>query len=104
MKPSDNHSNQCNANKGTSGYNAQYQAMLDNRSHQLNPMDSKYQGRKKIMCSCCGKDGKRKNLYPTESEAMVVAGERRFATGITMHVYRCPEGGGWHITSNQRQW
>lgn len=56
------------------------------------------------MCSCCGKDGKRKNLYPTEPEAMVVAGERRFATGITMHVYRCPEGGGWHITSNQRQW
>ena len=56
------------------------------------------------MCSCCGKDGKRKNLYLTEYEAGVVANERRFVTGITMHVYRCPEGGGWHITSNQRQW
>lgn len=47
MKPIDNHANQCNANKGTSGHNAQYQAMLDNRSRQLNPIDSKYQGGKK---------------------------------------------------------
>ncbi len=56
------------------------------------------------MCSCCGKDGKRKNLYLTESEAVVVAEERSFATGITMHVYHCPKDDGWHITSNQRQW
>ncbi len=56
------------------------------------------------MCFCCGKDGKKKNLYLTESEASIVAEERRIATGITMHVYRCPYGDGWHITSNQRQW
>lgn len=56
------------------------------------------------VCSCCGKDGKKKNLYLTESEACIVAEERRMATGITMHVYRCPYGDGWHITSNQRQW
>lgn len=56
------------------------------------------------MCSCCGKDGKKKNLYLSEFDANAVANERRFATGITMHVYRCPEGDGWHITSNQRQW
>ena len=34
----------------------------------------------------------------------IVANERKIATGITMHVYRCPEGDGWHITSNQIQW
>lgn len=56
------------------------------------------------MCSCHGKDGKKKNLYTSESEANIVANERRRATGITMHVYRCPKGSGWHITSNQRQW
>ena len=56
------------------------------------------------MCSCCGKDGTKKNLYPTEYDANEVASERTFATGLTMHVYRCPEGDGWHITSNQRQW
>ena len=50
------------------------------------------------MCTCCGKDGKRKNLYLTEYDANAVASERRFVTGITMHVYRCPEGGGWHIS------
>jgi len=47
MKPEDNSANQQNANKGTSGYNKQYQAMLDNRSRQLNPEDVKYQGGKK---------------------------------------------------------
>lgn len=56
------------------------------------------------VCSCCGKDGKKKNLYLSEYDANAVANERRLATGITMHVYRCPEGHGWHITSNQRQW
>lgn len=56
------------------------------------------------MCSCCGKDGKKKNAYGSWSEAVAVAQERTRATGIEMHVYSCPEGGGWHITSNQVQW
>ena len=56
------------------------------------------------MCTCCGKDGKKKNLYYSEAEATTIANERRLVTGITMRVYRCPNGSGWHITSNQRQW
>lgn len=44
MKPIDNHANQCNANKGTSGFNAQYKAAMDNRANQLNPNNSLYQG------------------------------------------------------------
>lgn len=61
--------------------------------------------RKEIaMCNCSGKDGKRKKLYFSEYEATEMAELRSRETGITMHVYKCPEGEGWHITSNQRQW
>ncbi len=37
MKPSDNSSNQQNANKGTSGTNTQYDKAQGNRGAQLNP-------------------------------------------------------------------
>ena len=43
--PLENHANQCNANKGTSGTNDAYQVMLDNRANQLNPNNPLYQGR-----------------------------------------------------------
>lgn len=56
------------------------------------------------MCSCCGKDGKKKKLYPRESDALEMAEWRTRETGILMHIYRCPEEDGWHLTSNQRQW
>lgn len=39
--------NQDNSNKGTSGINSTYQKMLDNRSRQLNPQDSKFNGKGK---------------------------------------------------------
>lgn len=39
--------NQSNGNKGTTGTNKAYQAMLDNRSQQLNPNNSRYQDSKK---------------------------------------------------------
>ena len=37
IKPKDNHSNQKNANKGTSGTNKQYDKAQGNRGKQLNP-------------------------------------------------------------------
>lgn len=46
MKPIDNHANQKNANKGTSGVNKQYQAAQNNRANQLNPNNKLYQGNK----------------------------------------------------------
>ena len=52
-------------------------------------------------CPCRGKDGKKKNLYSTEGEALVVAEYRSKATGKLLYVYPCPYGGGYHITSNQ---
>lgn len=51
-------------------------------------------------CNCCGKNGKKKNLYSTEGEALVVADRRSKVIGIQLHVYKCPYGGGFHITSN----
>lgn len=47
MKPIDNHANQLNPNKGTSGVNAQYKARMDNRANQLNPNNRRFQGGKK---------------------------------------------------------
>lgn len=41
-----NHANQLNANKGTSGFNKQYQAVLNNRSNQLNSNNKLYKGGK----------------------------------------------------------
>ena len=47
MNSLDNHANQLNANKGTSGENAQHKAARDNHANQLNPNNSLYQGGKK---------------------------------------------------------
>ena len=52
-------------------------------------------------CTCCGKDGKRKMLYSTEGEAQIVAEYRSKEIGIPLRVYPCPNGGGFHLTSNQ---
>lgn len=39
-----NHANQLNANKGTSGFNKAYTAAMNNRANQLNPNNSLYKG------------------------------------------------------------
>ena len=52
-------------------------------------------------CTCCGKDGKRKMLYSTEGEAEIVAEHRSKEIGIPLRVYPCPNGCGFHLTSNQ---
>ena len=54
-----------------------------------------------VHCSCCGKDGKKKMLYSTEGEALIVAEHRSKVIGVPLHVYQCPNGEGFHITSNQ---
>ena len=41
-----NHSNQLNSNKGTSGFNKQYLAVHENRSIQLNPNNKLFKGGK----------------------------------------------------------
>ena len=53
------------------------------------------------VCSCCGKDGKKKMLYSTEGEALIVAEHRSKEIGIPLRVYPCPNGCGYHLTSNQ---
>lgn len=44
LSPQDNHANQLNANKGTSGFNKQYLAVQKNRSVQKNPTSKLYKG------------------------------------------------------------
>lgn len=39
-----NHANQLNANKGTSGFNKAYTAAVNNRANQLNPNNKLYKG------------------------------------------------------------
>lgn len=41
-----NHANQLNSNKGTSGFNKTYLATMRNHGEQLNPTSPKFQGRK----------------------------------------------------------
>jgi hypothetical protein len=52
-------------------------------------------------CTCCGKDGRKKMLYSTEGEAQIVAEYRSKEIGIPLRVYPCPNGCGFHLTSNQ---
>ena len=52
-------------------------------------------------CTCCGKDGKKKTLYSTEGDALMVAEHRSKEIGIPLRVYPCPKGCGYHLTSNQ---
>ena len=46
LSPRDNHANQKNANKGTSGFNKQYLAVQKNRSIQKNPTSRLFKGAK----------------------------------------------------------
>ncbi|EHA1082301.1 hypothetical protein [Photobacterium leiognathi] len=46
MANNNHKANQSNSNKGTSGTNSSYQKVLDNRSNQLNPNNSRFQGKK----------------------------------------------------------
>lgn len=52
-----------------------------------------------IECTCCGKDGKKKRLYPTENDAWLVAEKRSKVIGIPLRIYPCPDANGFHITS-----
>ncbi len=45
-KQNNHKANQANSNKGTSGHNTTYQKAQDNRANQLNPNNSRYQGKK----------------------------------------------------------
>lgn len=46
MANNNHKANQSNSNPDTSGTNNVYRKMLDNRSRQLNPKDSKFKGEK----------------------------------------------------------
>ncbi|EKO3808753.1 alpha-amylase [Vibrio panuliri] len=45
-KQNNHKADQSNANKGTSGHNSTYQKAQNNRANQMNPNNSRYQGKK----------------------------------------------------------
>ncbi len=51
-------------------------------------------------CSCTDHNGKRKDSYETRSDAEKMINIRKRA-GVTLYVYACPQGKGYHLTSNK---
>lgn len=51
-------------------------------------------------CSCTDHNGKRKDTYETLSDAEKMVNIRAIA-GIKLYVYKCPQGKGFHLTSNK---
>ncbi|EIV8674570.1 alpha-amylase [Vibrio parahaemolyticus] len=45
-KQNNHKADQANSNKGTSGTNTTHQKAVDNRANQLNPNNTRYQGKK----------------------------------------------------------
>jgi predicted Zn-ribbon and HTH transcriptional regulator len=52
-------------------------------------------------CTICrGSDGKLKEAYATERDALRRAGLLRKEQGVKLSVYVCEHGNGWHLTKN----
>lgn len=49
---------------------------------------------------CRGADGKLKEAYTTERDALRRAGHLRKEQGVKLKVYECEHGNGWHLTKN----
>ncbi len=50
---------------------------------------------------CRGSDGKFKEAYATERDALRRAGHLRKEQGVKLVVYECVQGHGWHLTKSQ---
>jgi hypothetical protein len=49
---------------------------------------------------CTGSDGSKKDVYPSPEEAYQRAEYIKEIRGITLNIYRCEYGNGWHLTKN----
>lgn len=49
-------------------------------------------------CSCVDRNGQPKDTYKTKADALKMANIRS-RTGVLLHVYECPQGSGYHLTS-----
>ena len=47
---------------------------------------------------CTGSDGSPKDAYQTEKNAKLRANIIRKESGVSLRVYPCPYGNGWHLT------
>ena len=46
-------------------------------------------------------DGQPKSAYPSQGEALSVADERRFETGVELNVYQCDTCHRWHLGGSE---
>jgi hypothetical protein len=53
------------------------------------------------MMNCTDSKGQPKRRYGSEYEALDAAACGRVERGVDLRVYRCPNCGGWHLTSRQ---
>lgn len=51
-------------------------------------------------CTCVGRDGRRKNAYPTREGAQRVADYLWEQRRVRLRVYQCDCSGAWHLTSD----
>jgi hypothetical protein len=49
---------------------------------------------------CAGSDGSKKDIYHSPEEARQRAEYIKETRGVTLNVYRCEYGNGWHLTKN----
>ncbi|NQV14193.1 hypothetical protein HQ531_01955 [bacterium] len=53
-------------------------------------------------CTICrGADGMLKESYQSENDAQLRAGILHEEQGVTLYIYECEHGNGWHLTKNQ---
>jgi len=51
-------------------------------------------------CECKGKDGRKKKLYRNKREACEQAQFAKVDRQVQLSIYSCPNGTGYHLTSN----
>lgn len=74
-----------------------YQCEKCGRYH-LKPKEFYYE-KSKGVCSCRAHDGSLKLSYKTYEDAQKMVNIRANA-GVTLNIYKCPEGNGYHLTSH----
>jgi len=74
-----------------------YLCSVCNRWH-LSPVNRQTPSKK--CTACVGGDGQPKDTYTSETDAKRRAAIIRKESGVSLRVYGCPYGNGWHLTKS----
>ncbi|MDR2659613.1 MAG: hypothetical protein LBC27_06450 [Spirochaetaceae bacterium] len=58
----------------------------------------------KLCVHCRGSDGKEKEIYETPEAACRRAAYIKEERGVTLKIYQCPKGNGWHLTKDATEY